>query len=136
VRDISHEQTQEQSQDVMAILQSLGVAEEAPLIEIWNKIDLLSPEDHNAMVTQAGRTDDLFAVSAVTGEGMDTLLAAIPDKLKDPRATSEITLSFAEGRKRAWLFDAGIVTDETQTETGYDLTVFWTELQRERFARL
>ncbi|MCG3266207.1 GTPase HflX [Yoonia sp. I 8.24] len=136
VRDISHEQTEEQSQDVMTILQSLGVAEEAPLIEVWNKIDLLSPEDHNAMVTQAERTDDLFAVSAITGEGMDALLARIPDKLKDPRSEAEITLSFAEGRKRAWLFDAGIVTNEVQTDSGYDLTVFWTELQRERFARL
>ncbi len=136
VRDISHEQTEEQSQDVMTILQSLGVAEEAPIIEVWNKIDLLSPEDHDAMVTQADRTDDLFAVSAITGEGMDALLARIPDKLKDPRSEADITLSFAEGRKRAWLFDAGIVTGETQTETGYDLTVFWTELQRERFARL
>jgi GTP-binding protein HflX len=136
VRDISHEQTEEQSQDVMTILQSLGVAEEAPLIEVWNKIDLLSPEDHAAMVTQAGRTDDLFAVSAVTGEGMDALLAAIPDKLKDPRSEAELTLSFAQGRKRAWLFDAGIVTGEVQTETGYELKVFWTELQRTRFARL
>ena len=136
VRDISHEQSEEQSQDVMTILQSLGVAEEAPLIEVWNKIDQLSPEDHDAMVTQAARTDDLFAVSAITGEGMDALLAAIPDKLKDPRTEDSIHLSFADGRKRAWLFDAGIVTNEEQTETGYDLTVFWTALQRERFARL
>ncbi|PRY80593.1 GTP-binding protein HflX [Yoonia maritima] len=136
VRDISHEQSEEQSQDVMTILQSLGVAEEAPLIEVWNKIDQLSPEDHDAMVTQAARTDDLFAVSAITGEGMDALLAAIPDKLKDPRTEESIHLSFADGRKRAWLFDAGIVTNEEQTETGYDLTVFWTALQRERFVRL
>ncbi|SFR39922.1 GTP-binding protein HflX [Yoonia tamlensis] len=136
VRDISHAQTEEQSQDVMTILQSLGVAEEAPIIEIWNKIDLLAPEDHDAMVTQAARTDDLFALSAVTGEGLEALLAAIPDKLKDPRSEAQLSLGFAEGRKRAWLFDAGIVTAETQTETGYDLTVFWTELQRTRFARL
>jgi GTP-binding protein HflX len=136
VRDISHEQTEEQAQDVHAILQSLGVAEEAPIIEIWNKIDLLEGDDRDAVLTQAARTDDLFAVSAITGEGMDTLLAAIPDKLKDPRSEEKLTLTFAEGRKRAWLFDAGIVTDEVQTETGYDLTVFWTQLQKERFARL
>ncbi|KJZ20131.1 GTPase HflX [Loktanella sp. S4079] len=136
VRDISHEQTEEQAQDVMAILQSLGVAEEAPLIEVWNKIDQLSDEDHDAMITQAGRTDDLFAVSAVTGEGMEPLLAAIPNKLKDPRSEAQVTLSFAEGRRRAWLFDAGIVTQEVQTDTGYTISVFWTELQKERFSRL
>lgn len=136
VRDISHAQTKEQAQDVHAILQSLGVAEEAPIIEVWNKIDLLDGDDRDAVLTQAARMDDLFAVSAITGEGMDTLLAAIPDKLKDPRTEEHLLLPFSEGRKRAWLFDAGIVTHEEQTETGYDLTVFWTQLQKERFARL
>ncbi|KQB98099.1 GTPase HflX [Loktanella sp. 1ANDIMAR09] len=136
VRDISHEQTEEQAQDVRAILQSLGVADEAPIIEVWNKTDLLEGDARDAVLTQAARMDDLYAISAVTGEGLDTLLAAIPDKLKDPRSEEKLTLTFAEGRKRAWLFDAGIVTDEVQTETGYDLTVFWTQLQKERFVRL
>ncbi len=136
VRDISHPQTEEQAADVHAILQSLGVAEEAPIIEVWNKIDLLEGDDRDAIVTQAARTEDLFAVSAITGDGMDALLAAIPDKLKDPRTEEKLSLSFADGKKRAWLFEAGIVTEEVQTETGYDLTVFWTQLQKERFARL
>ncbi len=136
VRDISHEQTEEQAQDVHAILTSLGVAEEAPIIEVWNKTDLLEGDARDAILTQAARTDDLFAVSAITGEGMERLLAAIPDKLKDPRSEETLTLAFSEGRKRAWLFEAGIVTSEVQTETGYDLNVFWTELQKERFVRL
>ncbi|MCK0094434.1 GTPase HflX [Yoonia sp. F2084L] len=136
VRDISHPQTEEQAQDVHAILASLGVAEEAPIIEVWNKTDLLEGDDRDAVLTQAARMDDLFAVSAITGEGMEPLLAAIPDKLKDPRTEEQLTLKYAEGRKRAWLFDAGIVTEEAQTETGYDLTVFWTKLQKERFRRL
>lgn len=136
VRDISHDQTEEQSRDVMAILQKLGVAEGAPLIEVWNKIDLLEGEPREARVNQASRTQDLFAVSAVTGEGMDALLAAIPEKLKDPRTEAVLTLGFAEGRKRAWLFEAGIVTSDEQIEDGYKMTVFWTALQEERFSRL
>lgn len=136
VRDISHTQTEEQAEDVHAILTSLGVAEEAPIIEVWNKTDLLEGDTRDAILTQAARTDDLFAVSAITGEGMAPLLAAIPDKLKDPRSEETLTLTFSQGRKRAWLFEAGIVTSEAQTETGYDLVVFWTALQKERFVRL
>ena len=136
VRDISHPQSEEQAKDVMAILHSLGVAEEAPLIEVWNKVDLLEGDARDAVLTQAARTEDLFAVSAITGEGMDRLLAAIPDKLKDPRSEEKLTLTFADGRKRAWLFEQGIVTSDVQTETGYAMTVFWTALQKERFARL
>ena len=136
VRDISHDQTEEQSRDVMAILQKLGVAEGAPLIEVWNKVDLLQGEAYEGRVNQAARTDDLFAVSAITGEGMDALLAAIPEKLKDPRKEAVLTLGFADGRKRAWLFEAGIVTEDEQLEDGYRMTVFWTALQEERFNRL
>jgi GTPase len=136
IRDISHDQTDEQARDVMAILHKLGVAENAPLIEVWNKVDLLQGEAYEGRVNQAARTDDLFAVSALTGEGMAALLAAIPEKLKDPRAEAVLTLTFAEGRKRAWLFEAGIVTDDQQTEDGYCMTVLWTALQQERFNRL
>jgi GTP-binding protein HflX len=136
VRDISHPQSQEQAKDVEAILASLGVAEDAPVIEVWNKTDLLEGDDREATLTQAARMDDLFAVSALTGEGLAPLLAAITDKLKDPRREEILSLTFSQGRQRAWLFEAGVVTDEAQTDDGYDLTVFWTDLQKERFTRL
>ncbi|WP_341366090.1 GTPase HflX [Yoonia sp. BS5-3] len=136
VRDISHPQTEEQAEDVHAILQGLGIGDEAPIVEVWNKIDLLDDEARAATLTQVERTTDLYGVSALTGEGMDPLLAAIPDKLKDPRHTETLHLPFADGRRRAWLFDAGIVTEDVMTDEGYDMTVFWTELQKKRFAQL
>ena len=136
VRDISHQQTEEQAQDVHAILQGLGIGDEAPMIEVWNKIDLLETEGRDATLNQVERVDELYAVSALTGEGMEPLLAAIPDKLKDPRHEVTLHLPFADGRKRAWLFDAGIVTNDVMTEAGYDMTVFWTDLQKQRFGRL
>ncbi|WP_333714092.1 GTPase HflX [Yoonia sp.] len=136
VRDISHPQTEEQAEDVMAILHGLGVAENAPLIEVWNKIDRLEGDARDAVLTQASRMEDLFAISAISGEGLEALLAAIADKVKDPRTEEEITVGFADGKKRAWLFDAGVVKSETQTEAGYNLTVLWTAIQKERFARL
>ena len=136
VRDISHAETEEQARDVTAILTSLGVAETAPLIEVWNKIDKLDEDRRDAVETQSARTDDLFAVSAVTGDGMDALLVAISEHLKDPRREEVINLTFAEGRQRAWLFEQGIVTNETMTDDGYTLTAFWTLLQKERFSRM
>lgn len=136
VRDISHPQSQEQSEDVTAILTSLGVAEEAPLIEVWNKIDRLSAEEQASLTTQADRTEDLFAVSALSGEGLGPLLDAIAQKVKDPRTTETLTLSFAQGKARAWLFEAGVVTEEEQTDDGYALTVSWTAIQKARYAQL
>ena len=120
----------------MQILTSLGVAEEAPLIEVWNKIDQLSEDERDAVVTKAERTEDLYAVSAVTGEGMATLLDDLAEKLKDPRVAETLTLGFADGRARAWLFEQGVVTTEEQTDEGYRIEVLWSDLQQKRFAKL
>jgi GTP-binding protein HflX len=136
VRDISHAQSEEQSKDVTAILESLGVAEGSPLIEVWNKTDQLDDEAREAVITKADRTDDLYAVSAITGYGMDALLEDLSSKLKDPRTEEHLSLTFAQGRQRAWLFEQGVVTNDEQTEDGYKLTVFWTSLQKERYIRL
>ena len=136
VRDISHAQSEEQAKDVTAILDSLGVAESAPLIEVWNKTDQLDDDTREAVQTKADRTDDLYAVSAISGDGIDALLEDLSSKLKDPRTEETLTLSFAQGRQRAWLFEQGVVTEDTQTDEGYALTVFWTNLQKERYIRL
>ncbi len=136
VRDISHAQTEEQSQDVHAILQSLGIAEEAPIIEVWNKMDLLDAEARAAAEAQVARRDALFATSALTGEGLDVLLDAISVHLKDPQVEDVLTLGFAEGRKRAWLFEQGVVVDEAETETGQRFSVRWSARQKDRFAKL
>ena len=136
VRDISHAQTDEQSQDVMTILRTLGIPEDAPTVEVWNKTDLLDDDARAAAETEAARKEDLYAISAVTGAGMDDLMGSLAEHLKDPRREEIIDLTYAEGRQRAWLFEQGIVTNEEITETGYTLTVFWTIIQKERFTRL
>ena len=48
VRDISHSATEEQAQDVRDILNSLGVTETTPLLEVWNKIDAMDDEVREA----------------------------------------------------------------------------------------
>ena len=136
VRDISHAQTEEQAKNVKAILGALGVSETAPMIEVWNKIDKMPEDERAAVEAQSARTDDLFAISAVTGDGMDDLLGSLAVHLKDPRRAETFTLSYAEGRKRAWLFEQGIVTEEVQDENGYTVSVFWTIMQKERYSRL
>lgn len=136
VRDISHPQSAEQARDVMGILASLGVAEGAPLIEVWNKIDLVEAETRAALEVQSDRSDNIFTVSALTGDGLDRLLEAVGHALRDPLIEEAITLPYSAGRKRAWLFDEGVVKGEAQSDDGYLLTVAWTARQRERFARL
>ncbi|WP_209509291.1 MULTISPECIES: GTPase HflX [unclassified Ruegeria] len=136
VRDISHEETDAQAQDVETILTSLGVDEERPRLEVWNKIDLLSPEDKDAALARAERDPAIFSISAVTGEGVGPLLAEIATLLQGARHEVVLNLSYAEGDKRAWLFRQDVVQDEDQTEEGFRLTVLWTDKQAAQFASL
>ena len=136
VRDISHPETEEQAEDVRAILDSLGVADSTPQIEVWNKIDRLDPDARRTLENRAARRDDIRLISAVTGEGMDDLGTAIVARLAGATHLSEVRLGFEEGRKRAWLFDKGLVENESQDEDGYALTVRWNALQQAQFEKL
>jgi GTP-binding protein HflX len=135
VRDISHPETDEQKEDVNDILQSLGLSEEVPVIEVWNKIDQFDPETRTATLRRAER-EGCLAISAITGEGLDALLKAIETGLEQERLTEVITLSYSEGRKRAWLFDQGVVVDDQQGDDNERITVRWTPAQAARFRAL
>ncbi|MCE8518872.1 GTPase HflX [Ruegeria pomeroyi] len=136
VRDISHAATEEQARDVEAILASLGVDEGRPKFEVWNKVDLLDPDKRAALRERTARDASLFAVSAVTGEGLEPLLSAIAEALAETRSEEVLTLGFAEGKRRAWLFEQDVVQAEEQTEDGFRLTVLWTPRQAARYAAL
>jgi GTP-binding protein HflX len=133
VRDIAHPETEAQAADVQAILSRLGVKAEVPQIEVWNKIDRLSEEARAAAVTQAARLEHVQAISALTGQGIDDLVAAMSRALADVRHVSALHLRFDEGRKRAWLFEKELVEDERQTEDGFDLSVRWSARQEAQF---
>lgn len=136
VRDVAHDNTEEQAEDVRAILSDLGLTDAAPVFEVWNKIDALDGEARERRLAMAGRTEDVFAVSALTGEGLGPLLEAVAASVTEPRLIEDIDLAWSEGRKRAWLFDQGVVTAEADTDRGHRLTVDWTARQRARFARI
>jgi GTP-binding protein HflX len=136
VRDISHPETEEQAADVNDILQSLGVAEATPRFEVWNKLDLLPPDRREALSVQAGRHDDLFTLSALTGEGLPRLLDAISTVFDEEKSERVLTLGFEDGRRRAWLHGEGVVQQETQGKSGYRIAVRWTARQEQRYREL
>ncbi|MCG7492191.1 GTPase HflX [Thalassobius sp. Cn5-15] len=136
VRDISHSETEGQAKNVLSIMESLGVGKDTPVLEVWNKIDLLDDDNRATLQERADREEDIFAISAITGEGQTKLLDAVKAKLASETHESQISLTFAEGRKRAWLFQEDLVLEEEQTETGFDLTVRWTARQEKRFRDL
>ena len=105
VRDISHADADAQAQDVQAILTEVGVTAAADkLIEVWNKLDRLDAE-HRAGLALGQGLEGPIAVSALTGEGIATLLEAIEARLARGRSLIDLSLDGADGQGLHWLYE-------------------------------
>lgn len=134
VRDISHPETAEQAADVADILTSLGVDRGVPMVEVWNKLDLVGGAERAALLAQAGGR--VFPISALTGDGVGALLAAVSQAFDLPQVEATLRLGFADGRRRAWLHGAGVVLHEAGGDGGWTVQVRWTERQAQQYAGL
>ncbi len=112
VRDVSHEDAEAQLRDVEKILRELGIdphngpAHKRTLIEVWNKIDRLDADRRARLQNLAERRPEAerpALVSALTGEGIDTLAAVIETRLAAGRVVLELELDPAEGAGVSWL---------------------------------
>jgi GTP-binding protein HflX len=108
VRDVSHEDTQAQSQDVEEVLRQLGIASQdgERLLEVWNKIDRLDEDDRARIRNLADRQPaghHPVLVSALSGEGLDRLAAEIEARLAAQRVTLDLVLDPADGAGVSWL---------------------------------
>ena len=119
VRDISHEDTEAQSEDVERILQDLGIEAHDPrMVEVWNKVDLLEPDRAQALRNQAARSGGAYVVSAVTGEGVDALLEAIEARLSANHARMGLILPGADGEGLSWIYSNAQVLGRRETADG------------------
>lgn len=127
VRDIAHNESDAQRDDVLSILRDLGIGNaEDPsqgpeIIEIWNKIDLLTYERCQELDAIAKRNDSIQLLSAETGEGIDafkTLLSSIIAKRNEVRT---LNIPIDNGALLAWLHARGTV--DVRREAGDFLSV-------------
>jgi GTPase len=111
VRDASSPMLAEQKVQVEKVLGELEVADK-PVIEVMNKIDLLSPEERLPFASGKGAV----AVSGLTGAGIAALLKAIDDALvADPLIEIHLRVPQSEGAALASI-EAGAVLEEKQFE--------------------
>jgi len=120
VRDIAHDDTDAQAEDVNRVLDELGIDElrRSHIIEVWNKLDLLPPEERAAREATALRKPGCVLVSAVTGEGLGPLLELVEGRLGAEDTVYEIVLDPEDGQGQAWLHDRGEVLSRRSFEDG------------------
>ncbi|MDT7933253.1 MAG: GTPase HflX [Sphingomonadaceae bacterium] len=138
VRDIAHVDSEAQAADVRHVLDALGVGatQPAPVIEAWNKLDLLPPEDRSERRGEAQRRDDVALVSALTGEGVDALLDRVTTLLQRGMRVVELWLDPTDGAAAAWLYEHGEVLSREDSETGTRMSVRLGDAARARWEAL
>ncbi len=123
IRDISHAESDAQGADVDAILRDLGIEEDASerIVEVWNKYDLLDENRRTEALSLARRRSpgrEPYVISALTGEGVDRLLAGLEQKLARGHSELALTVDAADGAGLAWLYDQCEILDRRTMRTG------------------
>lgn len=126
VIDASAPDTEDLRAEVVAVLNEIG-ASEIPVIEVWNKVDLLESDGPDSPLG-----DSRVAVSALDGRGLDHLLEVVLGALELDTVATEIRVAPGDGRLRSWLYTNGEVESESADAEG-NLTVA-VRLKRSRLA--
>jgi len=114
VRDIANPAHAAQKKQVMEVLGELGVVDpesggsDIPILEVWNKTDLLDAERADEL-REAASGQDAVMVSAAAGSGVDDFAARIGDMLTSKAEELTVTLPVSDGRRIAWLHAHGDV---------------------------
>jgi GTP-binding protein HflX len=104
VRDIAHEESEAQAADVRSTLSEIGVEPGVrDVLEVWNKADLLTPEERVEREAAAAAQGAVM-ISAATGEGVDDLVEAIEARLAKHSEVREVAVAPADGALIAWLY--------------------------------
>jgi GTP-binding protein HflX len=107
VRDCAHDESAAQKADVLKVLEELGVETDSshgrPMLEVLNKIDLLEPEQRAGLLARNAR-GGAVAVSAVTGEGIPTLLAGFESAVTRDNITLSLKLEASDGGALAFAY--------------------------------
>ena len=106
VRDISNPAHEAQREDVISILGDLGIdyAHDPRIIEVLNKLDAVDEHDREDILRQSDFAERSVAVSALTGEGSEKLLAEIERFTAAGRKVIEFALDLVDGEALAWLY--------------------------------
>lgn len=113
--DSSHENAEQQRKTVLQTLEEIG-AGEIPVINVYNKIDLLDDETLNDFESSSDPAS--IFISAKEKIGFDTLIESISAGITQSFTYVEVVLPFREGRLVSLFHEKGHVESLEHDESG------------------
>ena len=150
VRDIAHPASDAQQADVLAIMADLGIGPEdddeedaqreeradIPVIEVWNKIDLLTDDRLEELQNLAARSENILLISAQKNVGLQSLRQHISDYISKDNETRNITLPIEDGAAQAWLHSKGSVEVLSETNKSVQIQASLSQQNWGKFEKL
>ena len=133
VRDVAHEDTDAQREDVLAVLADLDLGhlvDEGRMIEFWNKIDLLPEDEVMQLRTCVDRQEDVVLGSAIAGDGLEDLLLMIDQRLTGTDDIVDMVIETKDGAGLAWLYRHGRVLERVEQDDKTHLKVSFDPAER------
>ena len=133
VRDAAHPETVAQRGDVIKVLDDMvadGTLDPSwpdRTIEVLNKADLLGG------VAQVPVREGAVAVSAITGEGLEALKAAIDTRIAEGMEVADYDIPPQDGARLAWLYQHGEVVERHDDDAAVHMKVRLLPADRARF---
>jgi len=93
-------------------------ADTVKLIEVYNKVDCVESNNKARVDRDGDGNVQRIWISALKGDGLDALQQVLKDVLEEDTIKHQISLSPAEGRLRASIFEKGTVQNEQITDDG------------------
>jgi len=126
ILDITHQNAAEQAETVSRVLGELGLGDK-PVLTALNKIDKIAAEAHQGLLTPAVLEavrqvaepyEDMVAISAEQGTGLEQLLAKIAEVLGREMVDITILLPYSAGELAALFHERGQVAAEEYRKEG------------------
>ena len=135
VRDAAHPDSAAQRVDVLAVLD--GMVRDGTLDEDWpmRSIEVMNKADLLGGVAEVEARTSSVAVSAITGEGLPTLLDAIDRRIAAGMDTADYDIPSTDGARLAWLYAHGEVIGRQDGEEAIHVKVRLLSADRARFER-
>ena len=120
VIDASHPQVDMQIEAVHKVLDAIGGLDK-PMLYVFNKID--DEKGRNAAARLAHQFPKSVAVSALTGEGIDSLFDKLADCLKGRKVELKLSVPLSEGKLLASLQKSAAILEQKYEGANADLLV-------------
>jgi GTPase len=113
--DITHVNASAQAKSVQETLVEIG-AGDIPIITAFNKIDQL--KDPQGAIAALDEFSNTYPISALTGQGLEDLLAGIENVLFEAYLEIEVRIPYDKGQLLSVFHENGQVQEVTNTEVG------------------